>query len=218
MPSVTSPAGTPAQRRTPTQARSRERVERILEAAAKILVTRGVHELSTRSVAAAAAMPVASLYQYFADRDAILLALAERDMAEMDDQVRRDLAALPVLSIDSVVETIMRAFLKVYERRTHFVQIWLRGRTNAAVHEFGRQHNRRIAEELRDFAIGAGLARPDMPVAAAELAVEIGVRVFQHSYETRDDGDDFLIGEGIAMVSAYLRGFATPAGLDGVPV
>jgi AcrR family transcriptional regulator len=218
MPSVTSPAGTPAQRRTPTQARSRERVERILEAAAKILVTRGVHELSTRSVAAAAAMPVASLYQYFADRDAILLALAERDMAEMDDQVRRDLAALPVLSIDSVVETIMRAFLKVYERRTHFVQIWLRGRTNAAVHEFGRQHNRRIAEELRDFAIGAGLARPDMPVAAAELAVEIGDRVFQLAYETRDDGDDFLIGEGIAMVSAYLRGFATPAGLDGVPV
>jgi AcrR family transcriptional regulator len=218
MPSVTSPAGTPAQRRTPTQARSRERVERILEAAAKILVTRGVHELSTRSVAAAAAMPVASLYQYFADRDAILLALADRDMAEMDDQVRRDLAALPVLSIDSVVETIMRAFLKVYERRTHFVQIWLRGRTNAAVHEFGRQHNRRIAEELRDFAIGAGLARPDMPVAAAELAVEIGDRVFQLAYETRDDGDDFLIGEGIAMVSAYLRGFATPAGLDGVPV
>jgi AcrR family transcriptional regulator len=218
MPSVTSPAGTPAQRRTPTQARSRERVERILEAAARILVTRGVHELSTRSVAAAAAMPVASLYQYFADRDAILLALAERDMAEMDDQVRRDLAALPVLSIDSVVETIMRAFLKVYERRTHFVQIWLRGRTNAAVHEFGRQHNRRIAEELRDFAIGAGLARPDMPVAAAELAVEIGDRVFQLAYETRDDGDDFLIGEGIAMVSAYLRGFATPAGLDGVPV
>jgi AcrR family transcriptional regulator len=223
MPSVTSPAsagpknGAAAPRRTPTQARSRERVERILRAAAKILVTRGVHDLSTRSVAAAAAMPVASLYQYFADRDAILLALAERDMAEMDEQVRTDLAGLSVLSIDSVVETTMRAFLKVYARRTHFVQIWLRGRTNAAVHEFGRQHNRRIAGELRDFAIGAGLARADLPVAAAELAVEIGDRVFQLAYETHDDGDDFLIGEGIAMVSAYLRGFATPAGLEGVP-
>jgi AcrR family transcriptional regulator len=225
MRSVTSPADrqvgprtSPAvQRRTPSQARSRERVERILEAAARILVDRGVHELSTRSVAAAAAMPVASLYQYFADRDAILLALAERDMAEMDEQVRADLGELTVLTVDAVVETTMRAFIKVYQRRSHFVQIWLRGRTNPAVHEFGRQHNRRIAQELRDFAIGAGLARADLPVVAAELAVEIGDRVFQLAYETHDEGDNFLIEEGIAMVSAYLRGFATPAGLDGVP-
>jgi len=217
-PSPTADSLTAVRRRMPTQARSRERVDRILEAASRIVVEHGIDALTTRSIAAAADVPVASLYQYFSDRDAILLALVERDTAEMDDQVATDLAALAALSVDALVETTMRAYTKVYARRPDFVQIWLRGRTNAAVHDFGRQHNRRTAQQLRDFAIDAGLARDDLPLAAAELAVEIGDRVFQLAYETDGGGDTFLIDQGIAMVTAYLREFATPAGIDGIPV
>ena len=213
MAAVTPPANL---RRTPAQARSRERVERVLEAASRIVVDQGVDALTTRGVSAAAGVPVATLYQYFADRDAILLALVERDTVEMDEQVREDLGALRVLSVASLVETTMRAYIKVYERRPDFVEIWLRGRTNAAVHDYGRTHNQRTAAELRAFAIDAGLARPELPEAAAELAVEIGDRVFQLAYEKSDSGYTFVIDEGIAMVVAYLRGFATQAGLDGI--
>jgi AcrR family transcriptional regulator len=216
MPAVTPSTATAVRRRTPSQARSRERVGKVLDAASQIVVAQGIDALSTRSIAAAAGIPVASLYQYFSDRDAILLALVERDTEEMDEQVRADLAALETLSIASLVETTMRAYTKVYARRRDFVEIWLRGRTNAAVHEFGRRHNRRTAGELRDFAIGAGLALPELPSAAAELAVEIGDRVFQLAYETRDDGEQFLVDEGIAMVTAYLMTYATPAGIAGV--
>lgn len=152
---------------------------------------------------------MASLYQYFSDRDAVLLALVERDIAEMDDQVRADLAKLRTLSIASLVETTMRAYTKVYARRPEFVAIWLRGRTNAAIHEFGRRHNRGTARELREFAVSTGLVRPELPLAAAEMAVEIGDRVFQLAYETNDRGDDFVVAEGIAMVTAYLQRYAT---------
>ncbi|MBO9524286.1 MAG: TetR/AcrR family transcriptional regulator [Nocardioidaceae bacterium] len=208
--------GSSVLRRTPAQARSRERVERILDAASRIVAEAGVEALTTRSVAAASGVPVASLYQYFSDRDAILLALVERDTAEMDEQVRADLGALEVLSVTTLVETTMRAYVKVYTRRPDFVEIWLRGRTNAAVHEFGRQHNRRTATELRELAVAAGLATEQLLPAAAELAVEIGDRVFQLAYERDPRGDAFVIEEGIAMVTAYLRGYATPAGLEGV--
>lgn len=226
MPAVTrtpataggSESQTAVRRREPAQARSRERVERILEAASDIVVSHGVDALTTRAIAAEAKIPVASLYQYFSDRDAILLALVERDTAEMDEQVSEDLGKLDVLTVASVVETTMRAYIKVYERRPDFVEIWLRGRTNAAVHEYGRQHNRRTAEELRAFAIDAGLATADLPLAAAELAVEIGDRVFQLAYESSDSGDGFIIAEGIAMVTAYMHGFATEAGIEGVRV
>jgi len=216
MPPVTPASESRGRRRRPAQARSRERVEKVLDAASRIVVADGVEALTTRAIALAAGIPVASLYQYFADRDAVLLALVERDTAEMDEQVRADLGELEVLSIDSVVATTMRAYTKVYARRPDFLEIWLRGRTNVAVRDFGRAHNRRTAAELRDFAVAAGLARPDMPLAAAELAVEIGDRVFQLAYETDDQGDEFLIGEGIAMVAAYLRGHATAAGVEGV--
>lgn len=212
---VTTPVAD-ASRRIPRQQRSRERVERILDAAVRIVLENGADAVTTRSVADLAEVPVASIYQYFADRDGLLLALAERDMAEMDEQVATDLGALELLSVPSVIEATMRAFVAVYHRRPAFVQIYLRGRTNSSIHDYGRAHNRRIAEQMLAFMVGAGLVRGEAPLAAAELAVEIGDRVFQLAFETDDRGDAFLIEEGIRMVVAYLDGYATTAGRDGV--
>jgi AcrR family transcriptional regulator len=216
MAPVSPPDQTSVRRRTPAQARSRKKVERILDAAARLVVDNGVDSLTTRSMAESAEIPVASLYQYFADRDAVLLALVARDMQEMDDQVLADLGELRSISVESLVETTMRAYMKVYARRPAFLQIWLRGRTNAAVYDFGREHNERTAHDLREYAVQAGLARPDLPAAAALLAVEIGDRVFQLAYEKDDQGDPFLIDEGISMVTSYLTRYATQAGLDGI--
>jgi AcrR family transcriptional regulator len=200
-------------RRVPAQARSRRRVEQILDQAAQLVVSQGVESLSTRDIAAAAGVPVASLYQYFSDKEDVLLALAERDMAEMDEQVLADLAELEVRTVRDVVRTAMLAFVKVYHRRRSFVEIYLRGRTNVAVNRFGRDHNARIAETLRGFALDSGLATEALTETVALLAVEIGDRVFQLAFEYDDEGDDVLIEEGIAMVTAYLERYATPQGM-----
>lgn len=193
-------------------------MERILDAAAQLVVSDGVDALTTRGVATLAEVPVASLYQYFADKDEILLALVERDVAEMDAQVAADLGELAVLSIGSIVETTMRAFVKVYRRRPSFVVIWLRGRTNTAINDFGRAHNKRVAADLFRFASDAGLVAPETRRVHAELAVEVGDRVFQLAFEKRLRGDEELIGEGVALVRSYLEQHATPAGIEGVPV
>ncbi|GEP36429.1 TetR family transcriptional regulator [Nocardioides psychrotolerans] len=199
---VTPPAAT--KRRVPTQARSRRKVEHLLDAAADLVVARGVEALTTRDIAEAAGVPVASLYQYFAAKEDVLLAIAERDMAEMDAQVVADLAEVPSLTLDALVRTTMGAFVTVYHRRRAFVEIYLRGRTNPAVHQFGRDHNARVAQVLRDVAIEQGLALPSLSPTVAMLAVEIGDRVFQLAFEHDDDGDPELIEEGVTMVSAYL--------------
>jgi AcrR family transcriptional regulator len=191
-------------------------VERILDAAAQLVVAEGVDAVTTRGVAEIAEVPVASLYQYFGDKDEILLALVERDVAEMDAQVAADLAALEVLSIGSLVETTMRAFVKVYLRRPAFVVIWLRGRTNTAISDFCRAHNKRIAAELHRFAHDAGLVRPSTSRLHAELAVEVGDRVFQLAFEEKMRGDRTLIGEGVELVRSYLERHATQAGLEGI--
>src|SRR5689334_16420934 len=98
MPPVDATSTTPVQRRVPRQERSRRRVEGLLDAAERIVVERGVDALTTRDIAEAAGVPVASLYQYFSDKEDVLLALAERDMEEMDAQVAEDLGRLGVLS------------------------------------------------------------------------------------------------------------------------
>ncbi len=201
-------------RRVPAQARSRRRVEQILDQAAHLVVSQGVEALSTRDIAAAAKVPVASLYQYFSDKEDVLLALAARDMAEMDDQVATDLAELESLTVHDLVRTAMLAFVKVYHRRRAFVEIYLRGRTNVAVDRFGRDHNARIAETLRAFAIDRGLADDALTDTVALLAVEIGDRVFQLAFEHDAEGDDVIIEEGIVMMTAYLEGYATLPGRD----
>lgn len=201
----------PAERRVPTQARSRRRVERILDAAAALVVERGVEALTVRAIAAAAGVPAASLYQYFADKEAVLLALAGRDMAEMDQQVLADLAALPAgtATLAEVVRTTMTAFVAVYDRRPAFVEVYLRGRSNVALAQFGREHNTRVARMLRARVVGAGLAAPTLTDRRAELAVEVGDRVFQLAYERSAGGDAALVEEGISMITAYLRPHAT---------
>ena len=212
---VTNNDESAVRRRLPVQGRSRERVERILDVAADLVLEHGVDALTTRAISAAAQIPVASLYQYFSDKDAVLLALIERDMAEMDAQVLDDLAALESFTIRSIVETTMRAFVKVYHRRPAFMEIWVRGRSNAAIYDYGREHNRRTAAAVLEFVQGLGIAKDELTAEVAEFAVEAGDRAFQLAFEKNRDGNPFLLDESVELVTAYLERFATPAGLAG---
>jgi AcrR family transcriptional regulator len=204
-------------RRVPQQLRSRDRFERILEVTGELVVRGGVESVNTRVIAAAAGVPVASLYQYFADKEEVLLALVARDLAEMDAQVEADLAMLPVLSVRSIIETTMRAFARAYGRRPAFVVIWLRGRTNSAINDFCRAHNRRIANELFTLARRSGMVLEPSTGLYAELAVEVGDRLFQIAFEDSLDGDPHVIEEAIAVMTSYLETHATASGIAGVP-
>lgn len=69
------------QRRSPKQARSRATRDAILEAASQILERDGAAGFNTNAVAERAGVGIGTLYQYFPDKTAILLAAAEREAA-----------------------------------------------------------------------------------------------------------------------------------------
>lgn len=197
-----------SRRRVPQQPRSIGRVERVLEAAAELVVQGGVESVTTRVVASAAGIPVPSLYQYFDGKDAILLELLERDVAEMDREVGTDLAALPARSVRTIVETTVRAQVRVFRRRPAFVMIWLRGRTNPAVAESCRRHKKQMARELFEVARSAGVTEEGAVGLYAELAVEVSDRLYQVAFEETLHGDDHVLEETIAVVSSYLLAHA----------
>lgn len=70
-------------RKRPRQQRSRETVERILDAAAHIFEREGYVRTTTNDVAAQAGVSIGSLYQYFPSKDALLVALAERHLDDV---------------------------------------------------------------------------------------------------------------------------------------
>lgn len=65
-------------RKQPQQSRSKDTVERILNSAWTILETRGAKALTTRSVAAESGVNIASIYQFFPNKQAILHDLYKR--------------------------------------------------------------------------------------------------------------------------------------------
>lgn len=65
-------------RKSPRQERSRLTVERILDAAARIFHEQGYAGATTNDIADEAEVSVGSLYQYFPNKDALLVALTKR--------------------------------------------------------------------------------------------------------------------------------------------
>jgi AcrR family transcriptional regulator len=196
-------------RRVPQQSRSRDRVERILDTAAAQVVAEGVEALGTRTIAEAAGVPVASLYQYFADKDDILLALVERDLEALDVLVRKNVEALSSLDISSIVRTTVQVVAAAYRERPAFVAIWMRGRSNPTIREYAGQYNQRTAVALHAMGREAGLFGDAFTIRVCEVAVEIGDRLFEWAFESAHDGQPDLLEEGIRAVTAYLELYAS---------
>lgn len=78
--------------REPKQKRGREKVAKILAAAEKIIAEQGLAEMSSPKVADEAQVPVASVYQFFPTRLAILNALKQKYVKLLIEELARDFA------------------------------------------------------------------------------------------------------------------------------
>jgi AcrR family transcriptional regulator len=74
-------------RRSPKQARARETVEVIFDATARILLREGRAALNTNHIAERAGISIGSLYEYFPNKVAILLAMARREIVRATSAV-----------------------------------------------------------------------------------------------------------------------------------
>jgi AcrR family transcriptional regulator len=73
----------PLQGRKPAQRRSRERVEAMLDAAARLLEDQEIAAISLYDVARVAGIPPGSVYHFFPTKESVLYALAQRYHREM---------------------------------------------------------------------------------------------------------------------------------------
>lgn len=111
----TGSANSPGMRRQPRQARSQERVNRILDVAAELFMAEGYGATTTNAIAKGAKVAIGSLYQFFPDKAAILQALARRygellqqRLAELDAVAMAQLS-LPVY-VDRIIDIVDQFF------------------------------------------------------------------------------------------------------------
>jgi AcrR family transcriptional regulator len=104
-------------RKAPGQARSKETVNVILEASARILESEGLHGFNTNAVAAKAGVSVGSLYQYFPNKDAILLALIERFEDTTQEAILEALRSGKGRALKPGLRLFVRALVVMHYRR-----------------------------------------------------------------------------------------------------
>lgn len=103
--------------RKPKQARSLERVKRILDVAEVMFIEQGYTATTTKEIAATAEVPIGSLYQFFPDKDAILQALAERYSDLLDKRLQSfdtlEVNQIPLTDyVKRLVESIEQFFIE----------------------------------------------------------------------------------------------------------
>src|ERR1700730_10096432 len=104
-------------RRIPRQARAGETVSLILEATAQILEAGGLPAFTTNAVADRAGVSIGTLYQYFADKNAILLALARQQMTIGLASIGRALQGGSDPSVEGRVGALVAATVNAFGRR-----------------------------------------------------------------------------------------------------
>ncbi|NEX92373.1 TetR/AcrR family transcriptional regulator [Caulobacter sp. 17J65-9] len=136
-------------RARPRQQRSKARVEKILDTAAALIIRHGRANVSGAMVAEAAELPVSSIYQYFANMDAVAAALVERAMFSVDDVALGVAQGFDVGSDPmQLVADMIDAALARYEAEPGAIDLILELRHTAAYAETAARSDAQIAADL----------------------------------------------------------------------
>ncbi len=199
------------------QKRSRERVEAIAKAAEELLAAGGVDALTTRSLADYTGIPVATIYRYFANRDAIIAAYLDRELGRIEDAVAVALLRLERVTFRSMCEAVALAHLDHHQRHPEGIPVWFGGRQNQAVQDSVRQLDKRMAASLNAATRGAGFIEQG-PHFGAGMIVRLFDRMFEHVFaiERSAAQQRAIVLDVLDMICSYMERFATPTGLEGV--
>ena len=104
-------------RKAPGQARSLETVGVILEASARILESDGLRGFNTNAIAAKAGVSIGSLYQYFPNKDSIVLALIGSFEKAFHDTVVKAVGDGKGKGLKSRLRLVVRALVSAHYYR-----------------------------------------------------------------------------------------------------
>lgn len=99
-------------RKRPTQARSKQLVDTILEGAIRVLEDHGRAEFSTTLIAEKAGVSIGSLYQYFGSNDAVMAELILREHERLLARTDEAAAATVGMDVEDAVRVLIHALAR----------------------------------------------------------------------------------------------------------
>jgi len=203
----------------PRQKRSRERVEKILLAAADELArTADADALTTTSVSKRSGIPVATIYRYFADRSAIITALIDTETYLINEVVVERTRALERVTLESLLDAMVRAHWEGLTKDRRSIILWFGARGSKEVLGRVERHYAYLGSWLLEGARRAGMVNPDAPPHGGEVVVWIIDRCFEFIIREDRDGAtvEMILSATVRMVNFTISEYATERGVEGL--
>jgi AcrR family transcriptional regulator len=205
---------TPRFYRPPQQLRSRETLDRILDAAEQVLEQKTFNEATLAEIMERAGVTVGAFYRRFADKDALLHHLDERFFTELHGRAEDLLEPRrwEGASACAVIDEIGRQAVEVYQTRRGLLRsLFLRARTDPVLQQSAMKVNQHYIERLHQVLLPHQneMSHPD-PRRAIELGfmMIIGALrelvVFGEVWPSPPGGTDDVPREIARMYSGYL--------------
>ncbi len=199
-------------RNVPIQARSRERLRRVLDAADELLVSEGAEAFTTNRIARLAGIPVGSVYRYFPDKEAIVQALAVRYWSDFEDLVA---AAAEADERDPLPEpgaVVIDALAAGFRARAGFLALWYGGLRTEQVRDATRPTRSAIARSIeRILSVHWPDASDEDRATAAAMVVLAGDGILREAFRRDPAGDERVLAESKVMLDAYIVARLGPA-------
>ncbi len=160
-------------RRVPRQARSRERVERILDAAAHVFADAGFEAATTEAIAARAETSIGSVYQFFPNKDALFGAISARYFSRVSALFEALMARASELSWQELLEEGIDAFAAFDQEDLDFRAVWRNWHRSGEFMATGQAMNREFAR--RTEKVLAAQAKKSLPPARRALVATVTV-------------------------------------------
>jgi AcrR family transcriptional regulator len=100
-------------RKLPSQDRAKATVEAILDATLHFFADPSLGPITTNSIAERAGVSIGTLYQYFPDKEAVVLAATQRQRRILANDIARKLARIRPGDIDTVIPEVIRTLIVV---------------------------------------------------------------------------------------------------------
>jgi len=174
-------------RKLPRQARSRVTVDAILEACARLLERDGYAALTTNHVARRAGVSIGTLYEFFPNREAIVLALARKRLERLAEEVRAGLVEAEGRDAGAALDLLIRGIVRAVAADRALYRVLLR-----ELRGEGRETRRALGAFLELGRVAGERARdrvslPDPPADAWLIGRMLAQGVLEIAWLERGD-------------------------------
>jgi AcrR family transcriptional regulator len=192
-------------RHVPTQARSRKRLARVLDAADEVLAREGADAFTTTRIALVAGVPVGSVYHYFPDKAAIVEALAVRYWTDFADLVAGAADSDQRDPLPDPAGAVLEILAAGFRSRPGFLALWYGGLRTERIRDATRPTRQAITTSVqRILAVHWPQARESARATAARMVVVAGDGLLREAFRASPQGDTVVLAESKAMLDAYV--------------